>query len=522
MPNPEAKMVKEVEAFIRYINPDSLIHELRIFLPGGRIEAGLLDDANAMARYGSFKSVKHGAEGVYYSLNPVKGSAVPSLCAQELNMVQIRPRRTTGNGHIDSRALYLIDIDPVRPSGTCATVVEKATALEVADKIQAYLASLGWPEPILVDSGNGYHLLYRGDGCCADSEEWVYALKHLDSEFSTVDAHVDTCVGNPARISRLPGTWNRKGDNTPERPHRLSCVLNYPAQWAPLKHGHIYNLAHDHGCTSSYDRPPERRRCSGGLVIDDTGVHALIAEFPQVLHLRNTTTDGDTIYFLLAECPFAGRAHRSSDAGRRKTAILLSPSRIGFKCFSDECGYHTFGDLLNLLHARTGRWPSMRIWAEPDPSVLAAVWGGVDDLSNEVIESPEEEYFRLAWEGGHFDCLPDNYTPPAHARQMWINTSLAPAVLIRAFTHAALCADRLIEHQQPEHLSSFRAEISRITKLQDLYGIKSWIPSSSLTQLEELVSSSDTWPKDPNELYGDMLTIAGVAGHQIAQDYMGP
>jgi hypothetical protein len=41
---------------------------------------------------------------------------------------------------------------------------------------------------------------------------------------------VDQSVHNPARICRLPGTWNRKGDSTQERPHRIAEILELPEQ----------------------------------------------------------------------------------------------------------------------------------------------------------------------------------------------------------------------------------------------------------------------------------------------------
>ena len=39
---------------------------------------------------------------------------------------------------------------------------------------------------------------------------------------------IDRSVHNPARIVRLYGTLAAKGDNTKERPHRLSKILKAP------------------------------------------------------------------------------------------------------------------------------------------------------------------------------------------------------------------------------------------------------------------------------------------------------
>ena len=50
-----------------------------------------------------------------------------------------------------------------QPSGIGATDEHKQAAHKVALKIYDYLKKRGWPEPIVADSGNGYHLIYRID-----------------------------------------------------------------------------------------------------------------------------------------------------------------------------------------------------------------------------------------------------------------------------------------------------------------------------------------------------------------------
>ena len=40
-------------------------------------------------------------------------------------------------------------------------------------------------------------------------------------------------VANPSRILKLPGTWARKGDSVPDRPHRMARVLELPVEVSP-------------------------------------------------------------------------------------------------------------------------------------------------------------------------------------------------------------------------------------------------------------------------------------------------
>jgi hypothetical protein len=99
----------------------------------------------------------------------------------------------------------------------------------VAVKVIEDRTGAGWPAPVLIDSGNGYHLLWRVD-LPADklAQQWLkQALARL-GELETVEAHVDRSVHNASRIAKLPGTWARKGSDTQERPHRLARLLQVP------------------------------------------------------------------------------------------------------------------------------------------------------------------------------------------------------------------------------------------------------------------------------------------------------
>ena len=52
-----------------------------------------------------------------------------------------------------------------------------------------------------------------------------FCLATLDALFSDDRVTVDTANFNAARIWKLYGTVSRKGDDTPDRPHRRSRIL---------------------------------------------------------------------------------------------------------------------------------------------------------------------------------------------------------------------------------------------------------------------------------------------------------
>lgn len=156
--------------------------------------------------------------GVYWCLNPV--SIPPGA------------DRAARVGDVVKRRWLLIDIDPVRPADSSATGEEKSAAQTLMAAVLDWLTARGWPAPVVVDSGNGWHLLYRidlpNDAAGVSHSLLRRFLKALAGRFDTAAAGVDQKVHNASRISKLPGTWARKGAHTTERPHRKASIWHLP------------------------------------------------------------------------------------------------------------------------------------------------------------------------------------------------------------------------------------------------------------------------------------------------------
>ena len=163
------------------------------------------------------------ARGIYVTLNPVN----PALLARANN--RLRDMKTgesaTGDGDIVGRRWLPVDCDAARPTGISTNDAEHDLALARAHEIRAYLQAKGWPEPLLADSGNGAHLLYRVELPADDGGLVEQALAALAFRFTDALVTVDQKNFNPARIWKLYGTLAAKGDPTPERPHRLSRLV---------------------------------------------------------------------------------------------------------------------------------------------------------------------------------------------------------------------------------------------------------------------------------------------------------
>jgi hypothetical protein len=335
--------VHETRQFLNFVfgtgNPDQHLIELRALCADGCWRHGLFTDWAAMARIANALQEEHGTRNLYYTLNPVK----PEVVTYPKGLNKFTPLhkycRCVGNHHIACRQLYLIDIDSQHPKDVMATTEEHNAVWPVADRILAYLRGRGWPEPVIVDSGNGCHLLFRGDRCAATSQFWAYCIDSFSKEFSTPEAKIDPTIHNAGRISRLPGLMNRKGQDTPERPHRKAYVVSYPTQWAALPASEVLRLAVDKGC----DANVKVKRSSSSRIADED-MQELFDEFSDVLELVSTRRKGTETYYDIV-CPFNGP--HSGDAG--KTSIIMGPDGFGFKCMSDDCEGIDRKDLMNLL-----------------------------------------------------------------------------------------------------------------------------------------------------------------------------
>jgi hypothetical protein len=162
------------------------------------------------------------AKGIYFVPNVVN----PALLARAHNRMRPAGREpTTADHDILRRRWLLIDADAKRPAGISSSDVEHEAAIELAFRIRAELDVEGWPRPIVADSGNGAHLMSRIDGPAADGDRGKRCLAGLAERFNTELVTIDTSVFNAARIWKLYGTLSAKGDNTPERPHRIARIL---------------------------------------------------------------------------------------------------------------------------------------------------------------------------------------------------------------------------------------------------------------------------------------------------------
>lgn len=189
-------------------------------------EAGFFDTGHLAEMAKAALAVSPHAQGVYCILNPLG----PALLARRANRIDWAGEgELAKDADVLARRWLLVDADPVRAAHVSATAGEKKSAHETVLAVREYLRGRGWPDPVLADSGNGFHLLYRVDLPADDGGLARRVLRALAARFDTDRVKIDQVVWNPARLCKLPGTWARKGDHTTDRPHRRARLVEVPA-----------------------------------------------------------------------------------------------------------------------------------------------------------------------------------------------------------------------------------------------------------------------------------------------------
>jgi hypothetical protein len=227
--SPKPDKAKILQA-LRYYLRDGQPVELRVLharTPSYRVPhtvSGYFDDPEKLANAAIGLD---GAPGVYITINPVD----PALLARARNRAADIDKRgtTTQDNNVPRRRFLPIDFDAVRPTGISSTDAEHVAAIERARGAMAWLReTLGFPAGIITDSGNGAHITLPID-LPGDDEGLVNDCIHaIKARFEDDVVEVDEKVGNASRILKLPGTVSRKGEDDPDRPHRVSEILEAP------------------------------------------------------------------------------------------------------------------------------------------------------------------------------------------------------------------------------------------------------------------------------------------------------
>ena len=242
--------------------------------------------------------------------------------------------KTTGDNEITAIKWILIDADPERATGVSSTDAEKAKALETIKRVYKYLRQEGFSDPVVCDSGNGYHLLYSVDMMVEDAEYTKKFLQAIDMLFSDADVKIDTSVFNPSRITKVYGTIARKGANTMERPHRESGFVYIPEE---IRTNSIHLLKKVIKIIPEPPKPVYRNDR-----VETFDIDKFIAD--NGIQVSRETVSGGIRKIVLEECPF-DPSHKAPDSA----IFVMQNGAIAFKCFHNSCSDKRWRDVRQLF-----------------------------------------------------------------------------------------------------------------------------------------------------------------------------
>ena len=266
---------------------------------------------------------------LYFTLNKIDDAC---YSREQHDKISMKVKATTSDNEILSRKWCLIDVDCEKPSDTNSTNEEKELAKVVVNNVYKFLRDEGFEKPIICDSANGYHLLYKQDmqSTPANAEVMKKFLQVLDMYFSTEKVKIDCSTYNASRVCKLYGTYSRKGSNTKDRPQRMSYILQVPTEVKITPNEYFEKVA-------SYLPEPEKKDRFNNYGASSFDLDEFIKEHD--IKVAKIEDGKDYRKYVLEECPFCS-AHRAPDSALFK----MKDGGYGFKCLHNSCSQYTFKD----------------------------------------------------------------------------------------------------------------------------------------------------------------------------------
>jgi archaellum biogenesis ATPase FlaH len=261
----------------------------------------------------------------YWVMNPL----MPECYGREQkDKIVLKPKNTTSDKEIIGRDWVLIDVDCNRVAGVNATNKEAEYAFAKAEQVESFLLSQGFNRPVKVFSGSGIHLYLKCALACNESNDNLIRdfLLALGMLFDDANCKIDSVVFNRSRISRLPGTWNRKGSkSSKERPQRICRFLSIPDEVKINEKEFFQKVA----ALLPKEEAPSKENNYKPINYQEFNLQEFFDKY-NIEVLRETKIDRGTRY-ILKQCPF------DSAHGSDSMVFQYNSGPLAFFCFHNGC-----------------------------------------------------------------------------------------------------------------------------------------------------------------------------------------
>jgi len=438
----DEKKRNEITATLKLLHPENGLFEIRILkTQQGTVSGYFTDVESAITAISSYI----GKYDIYFTINPPKDK----LLERSKNRLTTYAKQTTSDSEIERINWLLVDLDPVRKSGTASTDGEKRKAFELASIVVKGLRNdFDFPIPVICDSGNGFHLLYRVD--MENTSENTNTLKSLlsvlDVLYSTDSAKVDRVTFNPARITKLYGVQSVKGDNSPERPHRWSCIKKIPDEIVSMSIDAITRVL-DALPKPDDTNDTQMTNCDNveGFDIEKWLVDAQLG----LASIKEVTINGnDAKIYVLDVCPW-NNEHTNHTA----RIIKFKNGGISAGCFHDSCSdknWHSLRDIVEPdWRKKTKKSKSKKKDSEEKETTFDRIMRICEDITF-FYDQKEEAFAQITIKDNHAEIYPveSEKFKKWVSYQYYLETKMAFSADAWKQAVGAICGKALFEGQE--------------------------------------------------------------------------
>lgn len=334
--------IEEIKKTLNVFRTDNNLLEVRIFntINGSENYSGIFNNDDDLIReVQKFDKQPYNTYFVFNELKDAMGGR------PQLNKL-LKGVSAVKDPDIKYRRWLFLDFDPIREGGVkdiASTDEEMEYAHLKAVEVYRYLKSIGFPDPVVCKSGNGFHALYRinnWDNSEEIDKEFSDFLNYISMRFTDGKVDCDIKNKNASRLTKFYSSKSRKGGDTIDRPHRYSGIISIPKNIEFLDYDKFKSVVEEfrrinkpeplqpNNHNQYYNRDDNRKPFDIDDFLAKNGIEVLKEEM----------LSDKSRKLVLKTCPFHPEHGKDS-------AIYVSDKGIVFTCFHAGCKGNTWRDL---------------------------------------------------------------------------------------------------------------------------------------------------------------------------------
>jgi len=315
----------EVLKTLAVLHPDRDIVEVRTKWASGGTMVGRTRSHETIAEWASFCG---GEPSIFITINQLP----PGLVESPLNSSVFDVGGGVKNEYVSTIRWLVVDVDARREdSHKPATEAQIAEARGRASAIIRWLDIYAFPKPVIADSGNGVHLLYKAflDNQSVTTPFLIRGFtKVLHEKFDT-----DKQSHGASQVLRLYGAVNPKGG-------RMAAITHIPELLEELREDMLKPLLSARGILWKPRKKEKDSVDKLGEFLEHCGIDA------------EECGDAQGSKYVMAECPLCGY---------RKPGVAVAGKLAGggywFRCFHEPtCGGARWPEFREAMEAEHGKF----------------------------------------------------------------------------------------------------------------------------------------------------------------------